>query len=83
MKVSPIPTMNACVIPSSVQARIIQAPNSRVSLDLPESFKPAARYAGFEHAASGASIVILEQLPLNATGKVDRAAVKAMANQLA
>jgi hypothetical protein len=41
-------------------ARVAQAPNSRVTMDVPEGFAPAGRYAGFEHAAAGASIVVLE-----------------------
>ncbi|MEM9030820.1 MAG: hypothetical protein AAGC70_20865 [Pseudomonadota bacterium] len=40
-------------------ADVLQAPGSRVRLDLPDGFAPAKRFTGFEHT-SGASVVILE-----------------------
>jgi hypothetical protein len=48
------------LVVAAAAARSTQAPNSRVTLDLPAGFTPASRYAGFEHTASGASFVILE-----------------------
>lgn len=41
-------------------AEVLQAPNSIVALDLPDGFRPSARFSGFEHAATGASFVVAE-----------------------
>lgn len=41
-------------------AKQMQAPNSRVSLDLPEDYTPATRFSGFLQEATGASIVVFE-----------------------
>lgn len=40
--------------------RIQQAPSSRIALELPESFEPAALFSGFTSEALGVSIVIVE-----------------------
>lgn len=45
---------------SIAQARIEQAPNSRVLLDLPAGYVPSAQFAGFQHEGTGSSFVILE-----------------------
>jgi hypothetical protein len=45
--------------PMAAVAKPMQAPGTRVVMDLPEGFKPASRFLGFEHQ-SGASIVLLE-----------------------
>jgi len=58
----PIPTANA---------KAVQAPDSRVVIDLPTGFKTATRFKGFEHP-SGASVVILE-VPAAAYDKMARA----------
>lgn len=50
-----------CLQPSlPAGARIEQAPNSRVAVDVPDGFQAATRFAGFLHAASGASLVVFE-----------------------
>jgi hypothetical protein len=37
-----------------------QAPNSRVAIELPESFKPSDRFSGFVDEISGASFLVVE-----------------------
>lgn len=48
-----------------------QAPNSRVTLALPEGFEPAKLYSGFENEARGISFVIFEA-PAAAYGEMAR-----------
>ncbi|MCF6199134.1 MAG: hypothetical protein L3J67_07010 [Hyphomicrobiaceae bacterium] len=49
-------------------ARFMQANNSFVVLDLPESFRPERRFAGFYSKEAGATIMVLD-LPRNAYGQ--------------
>jgi hypothetical protein len=46
--------------PTAVLATPQQAPNSRVVLDLPESYTPSPLFSGFQDDATGVSYVILE-----------------------
>lgn len=48
-----------------------QAPNSRIALQLPKSFKPSDRFSGFIDDNSSASVVIIE-LPSDAYEQVKR-----------
>jgi len=41
-------------------ARIIQAPNSRVAMDLPDGYDVAPQFSGFVNQATGVSILIVE-----------------------
>ncbi|MEL6299477.1 MAG: hypothetical protein AAFQ45_12980 [Pseudomonadota bacterium] len=54
-----------------VAAKVMQAPDSRVALTLPDGFTKATRFKGFEHP-SGASIVVLE-VPAVAYARMARA----------
>jgi hypothetical protein len=46
-------------------ARVVQAPNTHVLLDLPDSFEPQERYGGFLSKDAGATVMVLD-LPLYA-----------------
>lgn len=52
-----------------VSAKVMQAPGSRVSLNLPEAFKPSPLFAGFMDIISSAAVVVLE-MPPESHGKV-------------
>lgn len=54
---------------TTIQAKTMQAPGSRVSLDLPENFKSSPLFAGFMEIISSAAIIMLE-LPPEAYDKV-------------
>jgi hypothetical protein len=66
MKQSPrifalIITLFMCAsVPLPACAEVLQAANSRVTLDVPDGFVPAARYAGFEDTGLQSSFVIVE-----------------------
>ncbi|MDX2158888.1 MAG: hypothetical protein SFW09_20485 [Hyphomicrobiaceae bacterium] len=53
------------------QARLQQAPSSRVVLDLPEGFSPSPLFSGFVSEAIGASFVVVE-MPAAAYDQVAR-----------
>lgn len=53
----------ACV--ATAAAKIEQAPNSRVLLDLPQGYVASSQFSGFQHESHGTSFVILE-VPLKA-----------------
>lgn len=44
-------------------AKNMQAPGSRVSMDLPENFKPSPMFSGFMEIISSAAIIVLELPP--------------------
>jgi hypothetical protein len=50
-------------------AKVMQAPGSRVSIDLPKNFKAAAMFAGFMEIISSAA-VITRELPPEAYGRI-------------
>lgn len=56
-------------VASPVSAKVMQAPGSRVSMDLPEAFKPSHVFAGFMDIISSAAVVVLE-MPPEAYGQV-------------
>lgn len=62
-------------LPPMVVARTVQAENSYVILQLPDSFKPQKRHAGFFSKDAGATIMILD-LPRNAFDRFTRHFVK-------
>ncbi len=51
---------SAAVLSTSALAKTQQAPNSRVVLDLPESYRPSNLFAGFQNDSNGVSFVVLE-----------------------
>ena len=53
----------------TAHAKTMQAPGSRISLDLPENFKPSPSFAGFMEILSSAAIIILE-MPTEAYDQV-------------
>ncbi|MFM9942340.1 MAG: hypothetical protein ACKVP7_22890 [Hyphomicrobiaceae bacterium] len=50
----------ALLVPQAGQARVQQAPASRVAIDLPDGFEPAQLFSGFMHEGLGVSLVIVE-----------------------
>ena len=56
--------------PAPIVAKAVQAPDSRVVINLPDGFETAKRFKGFQHP-SGASVVILE-VPASAYDKMAR-----------
>lgn len=48
------------VLALQVDARMQQAPASRVAIELPEGYEPARLFSGFTHEALGVSLVVVE-----------------------
>ncbi|MBU2531708.1 MAG: hypothetical protein KKB37_03130 [Alphaproteobacteria bacterium] len=57
----------AAALPAS--AKVMQAPGTRVSIDLPENFKSSPIFAGFMEIISSAAVIVLE-MPPEAYGQV-------------
>lgn len=55
----PLAAAVVLTLAAPAMARQLQAPGSRIQIDLPDGFKPADRFMGFQHP-SGASIVLIE-----------------------
>ncbi len=52
--------LHLALVANPGQARVQQAPGSRVIIDLPEGYQPATQFSGFINEALGISIVIAE-----------------------
>lgn len=48
------------ILAGPAAARIVQAPNSRIAIDLPDGYEPAGQFSGFVNTTNGVSIVIIE-----------------------
>lgn len=53
------------------QARVQQAPASRVAIDLPEGYEPARLFSGFTHDGNGVSLVVVE-MPAQAYDELEK-----------
>jgi hypothetical protein len=60
------------VLVGSAEARIVQAPNSRIAMDLPDGYESAGQFSGFINKLNGVSIIIVE-MPGEAYAQVSSA----------
>src|SRR5262245_51866097 len=54
----PVALLLLAMLPAHAEFR--KAPNSRIALDLPDSFVPSKQFAGFFNETTGASIVVFD-----------------------